>query len=77
MKKFLVTLLVLGFAAWLASLHPRVGLAFYDAVGAAEAKLYGFEKSFVRIDDMEMAIYERNAHNADETLILLHVYTAS
>lgn len=77
MKKFLVTLLVLGFAAWLVSLHPRVGLAFYDAAGVLEAKLYGFEKSFVRIDDMEMAVYERNAQHADETLILLHGYTAS
>jgi len=77
MRKFLVTLIVLVFAAWLISLHPRVGLAVYDAVGAIEAKLYGFEKSFVRIDDMEMAVYERNNVNAQETVILLHGYTAS
>lgn len=77
MRKFLVTFIVLVFAAWLVSLHPRVGLAVYDAVGAIEAKLYGFEKSFVRINDMEMAVYERNNVDANETVILLHGYTAS
>lgn len=77
MKNLLVTLIVLVFAAWLVSLHPRVGLAVYDAVGVIEAKLYGFEKSFVRINEMEMAVYERNTLNTSEAVILLHGYTGS
>ncbi|RWU09134.1 alpha/beta hydrolase [Pseudidiomarina gelatinasegens] len=77
MKKFIVTTLALVFAAWLATLHPRVGLAFYDAVGALEARIYGFQKSSVDIGDMQLSVYARNSEQARKTIILLHGYTAS
>src|SRR5690606_6943341 len=77
MKKFIVTLFVLLFAAWLASLHPRVGLAFYDTAAVVEARLYGFEKAYVSIDEMQLAIYQRHPAGASKTVVLLHGYTAA
>lgn len=77
MKKFIFTLLALGCAFWLASMHPRFGLAVYDVTAATEAKLYGFNKVWVELDEMPMATYQRGAPTGDNTVILLHGYTAS
>lgn len=77
MKKFIFTLLALGCAFWLASMHPRFGLAVYDVTAATEAKLYGFDKVWVELDEMPMATYQRGTPTGDNTVILLHGYTAS
>lgn len=77
MKKWLFFIIAVVFAGWLASLNPRVGLAVYDIAAATEARVYGFQKSYVSIGDMRMAVYERSTPEANNTVILLHGYTAS
>lgn len=77
MKKFIFLLFALFCAGWLASMHPRFGLAVYDLTAATEARLYGFNKVWVALDEMPMAIYERGTPNGHNTVILLHGYTAS
>lgn len=77
MKKFIFLLFALFCAGWLASMHPRFGLAVYDFTAATEARLYGFEKRWVTLDDVTMATYQRGTPNGNNTVVLLHGYTAS
>src|SRR5690554_1115598 len=77
MKKFIFTLFALLCAGWLASMYPATGLAVYDATAATEAKPYGFDKVWVELDEMPMATYQRGTPSGNNTVILLHGYTAS
>lgn len=77
MRKFIFTLLALFCIAWLASLFPRVGLAVYDVSTTVEARVYGFDKVWVELDELPIATYQRGEPNGTNTLVLLHGYTAS
>ena len=77
MKKFIFTLFAALCVGWLASMHPATGLAVYEATAATEAKLYGFDRVWVELDEMPIATFQRGTPERGKTVILLHGYTAS
>lgn len=81
MKKIIPALILLLGVAWLATQSPSVGLWVYDQTAKLEAQWYGFSKRTVKLDELELVLYERQAEVAAgeqaPTLVLLHGYTAS